>query len=165
MTSLRERIEAKARRTATLPILVGDAAAGMAAVTDALRQLQAHEADKPEDPGDEFRAEEQRLRDAVQEAVAAQQEMVVQVKLQALPDDEWEAVFGGVEPDENGELALDEFRAALLAACCVDEDLRDEKWWEQQLSGPQWTKGEKIAADRILLDLNLSAPAGGSGKG
>jgi hypothetical protein len=47
----------------------------------------------------------------------------------------------------------------------VDEDLRDEKWWEQQLSRPEWTKGEKIAADRILLDLNLTAPAGAPGKG
>jgi hypothetical protein len=165
VTSLRERIEAKARRTAMLPILVGDAAASTAAVTEALRQLQNHQATKPEEPDEAYGAEEQRLRDAVQEAVRAQQEMVVQVELQALPADEWEAVFGGVEPDENGELALDEFRAALLAACCVDADLRDEDWWAQQLSGPQWTKGEKVAADRVLLDLNLTAPAGPPGKG
>lgn len=165
MTSLRERIEAKARRTASLPILVGDAASGMAAVTEALRQLQNHQSAAPSEPGEEFVAEESRLKAVLQEALAAQQELVVNVELQALPDDEWEAVFGGVEPDENGELALDEFRAALLAACCVDEDLRDEAWWEKQLSGPQWTKGEKIAADRILLDLNLSAPAGTPGKG
>jgi hypothetical protein len=33
----------------------------------------------------------------------------------------------------------------------VDESLRDEDWWEQQLAGPQWTKGDKVAADRILL--------------
>jgi hypothetical protein len=165
VTSLKERIEAKARRSVSLPILVGDASSAIAAVTEALRALQNYQNAAPEEPDDEFRAEEQRLRDGVDEAVAAQREMIVQVKLQALPADEWEAVFGGVEPDEDGELALDDFRAALLAACCVDEDLRDEKWWEEQLSGPQWTKGEKIAADRILLDLNLSAPAGSPGKG
>lgn len=165
MTSLRERIEAKTRRTASLPILVGDAASGMAAVTEAVRLLQNHQAEAPEEPDEAFQAEEQRLRDSVRDALTAQQELVVHVKLQSLPDDEWEAVFGTVEPDEDGLLALDEFRAALLAACCVDEDLRDAGWWEQQLAGPQWTKGEKIAADRILLDLNLSAPSGGSGKG
>jgi len=165
VTSLRERIEAKARRTTTLPILVGDATSSTAAVTEALRQLQNHQATKPEEPDEAYAAEEQRLTGAVQDAVKAQQEMVVHVQLQALPADEWEAVFGGVEPDENGELALDEFRAALLAACCVDEDLRDEDWWARQLTGPQWTKGEKGAADRILLDLNLTAPAGPPGKG
>jgi hypothetical protein len=165
VTSLRERIEAKARRTASLPILVGDAAAGMAAVTEALRQLQNHDAAKPEEPDEAYQADGQRLRDAVNAAVAEQSDMVVHVKLQALPPDEWEAVFGGVEPDEDGELALDDFRAALLAASCVDEDLRDVAWWEQQLASPAWSKGDKIAADRTLLDLNLSAPMGGSGKG
>jgi hypothetical protein len=47
----------------------------------------------------------------------------------------------------------------------VDEDLRDVSWWEQQLARPEWTKGDKIAADRILLDLNLTRPAGPPGKG
>jgi hypothetical protein len=163
VTSLRERIEAKARRTVSLPILVDETDTATAAVTEALRQLQSHQRTKPDEPDEAYTAEEQRLRDAVQDAVQAQSDLVVHVKLQALPADEWEAVFGGVEPDENGELALDEFRAALLAACCVDEDLRDEHWWEQRLT--TWTKGEKIAADRILLDLNLTAPAGAPGKG
>lgn len=163
MTSLRERIEAKARRTVSLPILVDETDTATAAVTEALRQLQNHQRTKPDEADEAWTVEEQRLTRVVQDAVKAQQDLVVHVKLQALPADEWEAVFGGVEPDENGELALDEFRAALLAACCVDEDLRDEQWWEQRLTG--WTKGEKIAADRILLELNLSAPAGASGKG
>lgn len=163
MTSLRERIEAKARRTVSLPILVDETETATAAVTETLRQLQNHQRTAPDEPDEAFRAEEQRLRDAVQDAVKAQQDLVVHVKLRALPADEWEAVFGAVELDENGEADLDECRAAVLAACCVDEDLRDEQWWEQRLS--TWTKGEKIAADFILLDLNLGAPARSPGKG
>lgn len=165
MTSLKERIEAKSRRTASLPIPVGDAAEGLAAVTEALRQLQQHQAAAPDEPDEAHKAEEQRLTEAVQAAVAAQAELVVHVKLRALPSDEWEAVFGPMEPDENGEIDLDEVRAALLAASCVDEDLRDEAWWEQQLARPEWSKGDKLAVNRTLLDLNLSVPQGSPGKG
>lgn len=165
MTSLRERIEAKARRTAELPILVGDASSAMAAVTEALRLLQNHQAAAPEQPDEAYTAEEQRLLDAVQQAVAAQSEMVVDVKIQALPADEWEAIFGPLEPDENGEIDLDEVRAALLAASCVDEELRDEAWWEEQLARPEWSKGDKLAINNTLLNLNHSAMLGGSGKG
>lgn len=165
MTSLRERIEAKARRTAKLPILLGDVTAATAAVTEALRQLQNHQAAKPEGPDEAYEAEDKRLRDAVEQAVREQQELVVYVDLQALPADEWEAVFGPIEPDENGEISLDEVRAALLAASCVDEDLRDEAWWEEQLARPEWSKGDKLAINNTLLDLNHSAMLGRPGKG
>jgi hypothetical protein len=165
VTSLRERIEAKTRRTASLPILVGDATSATAAVTEALRLLQNFQAAAPDDPDEAYRAEEQRLREALQATLNAQAEMVLHVRLQALPADEWEAIFGPIEPDENGDISLDEVRATLLAASCVDEELRDEGWWEEQLARPEWSKGDKLAINQTLLDLNHSAMLGGSGKG
>lgn len=170
MTSLRELIERKARRTAQLPVLVGDASGTARAVADAVSALQAHQREvagreDPEALSDEDKATEQRLRDDVTSALAAQQQTVVLVELQALDSHEWDAVFGDIEPDADGTIPLDDYRAALLAACCVDEGLRDAAWWEQQLARPEWTKGDKINADNVLLGLNLHVPKGPLGKG
>jgi hypothetical protein len=81
-------------------------------------------------------AEEQRLREELTQALADQQDTVVLVELQALPDDEWDAVFGDIEPDADGEIPLDDFRAALLAASCVDPELRDVTGGRRSLPGP-----------------------------
>jgi type IV secretory pathway VirJ component len=165
VSSLRQLIESKARRTASLPILVGDAEGAAMAVAVAVQALQEHLAAAGDDPGDEQRAAEQTLRDGVKQALAAQRETVIEVRLQALPDDEWDAIFGDIEPDEDGEISLDDFRAVLLAASCVDEELRDAAWWESQLARPEWTKGDKLAINNLLLGLNLRVPEGPAGKG
>lgn len=169
MTSLRDLIERKSRRTAHLPILVGDAAGTARAVADAVSALQAHQREvagrEDPTPTDEDAAAEQRLRDVVTAALAEQQQTVVLVELQALESHEWDTVFGDIEPDEDGTIPLDDFRAALLAASCVDESLRDAEWWDAQLARPEWSKGDKINADNVLLGLNLRAPQGPPGKG
>ena len=166
MTSLRELLERKARRTAQLPVLVGDASGAALAVAAAVKALQDHQVTMDGDEAsEEQKATEQQLRDAVTEALRAQRETVVLVELQALDAHEWDAVFGDVEPDADGVIELDDYRAALLAASCVDESLRDADWWEQQLARPEWSKGDKINADQTLIGLNLRAPQGPLGKG
>lgn len=159
MTSLRELIEGKARRTRKLPILVGDATAAAERVqlaSVALEQARLAGADE---------AEVQQLREELDAAVEEQTSTVVLVELQSLAPDEWDAIFGPIEPDADGEIDLDECRAVLLAASCTDPGLQDADWWQQQLARPEWTKGEKLGADDVLLGLNLRVPMGPPGKG
>lgn len=161
--SLRELIEAKQRRTAKLPILVGNPSVAAAEVEAARRALVLHEellARKPS--GKKPTAAEKRrtetLRADLKSVVEKFQQMTIEVELQSLPDDEWEALFGDLEPGEDGEIDLTSIHAPLLAASCVDEELQDADWWKQQLSRPEWTDGDKGLISRILLELNLYAP-------
>jgi len=173
--SLAALIEAKSRRTEALPILVGDASAAAAEVAlhrgaleaqqATARQLREQGVEPP--AGVDERVEQ--LRANLSDALARAAATVVQVPLQSLPPDQWDAVLDPLEPDESGEIDLDEVRATLVAASVVvdDEDaaLRDPAWWETQFGRPEWTKGEKLAVNHLLLRLNLHTPSGSSGKG
>lgn len=168
MTSLREQLEAKARRTGSIPIQVGDLPAAGARVDRCkidldlyLNVRETSGAEVPEE-GDE---REQQLRAALLKAMAAMSDAVVQVQVTALPDDEFDMLWADVEPNDDGRLDSDELRAAFLAASCVDEELQDPAWWLEQLSLPSWSKGDKLAVDKYLLDLNMATPVGNAGKG
>lgn len=170
--SLRDRIAAKTRRTASFPLQVGDAAAAAAeagvrraALELHLNRVQQRVAEQGGQQTDEEQKRTLVLRGALKEAKDRHADTVVMVELQALPDDEWDAILGDAPEDENGDIDLDDVRGALLAASCVDETLRDQVWWEQQLARPEFSKGDKIAITNTLLQLNLNTPDGRSGKG
>jgi hypothetical protein len=163
VTSLRALIEGKARRTAMLPILVGDAAAATARVAAASEALQSYRA--LQEDGAEETDEGQRLRDELTAAMEAHAQTVVLVEVRSLPADEWDAVFGAVEPDAEGEISLDECRGVLMAASCTDPELQDAGWWEEQFARPEWSKGDKLAINNRLLELNHHVPTGPLGKG
>jgi len=171
VSDLKARIEAKARRTATLPIQVGDVAAAAADVQTVrgaleLRQQQLKEqrlAGVDVDPASDDRLVQ--LLEQLGAALQRQADTVVPVKLQALDPDAWDAVLDSIEPDEEGSIDLTEVRATLLAASAVDEDLRDETWWAEQLARPEWSKGDRLAINNLLLELNLHVPSEAAGKG
>jgi hypothetical protein len=162
--SLRDLIEAKQRRTAKLPILVGNPSAAAAEVESTRRALAMHHetlavkkaAGKKATVAE--RKRETELRDALKQAVDQLAGLTVEVELQALPDDEWEALFGGLEADESGDIDLTSIHAPLLAASAIDPDLQDADWWAEQLKKPEWTDGDKAAISRTLLELNAFAP-------
>lgn len=172
MTSLRDRIAAKQRRTASFPLQVGDLGAAQAEVDtfrgaldvhlQVLRDRQERGGGEPTEADHEKTAE---LRGKLREAQARVADTVVVVELQALPDDEWDAILGEAPEDENGDIDLDDVRGALLAASCTDPDLQDAEWWDEQFARPEYSKGDKIAVNNALLALNLNTPDGRQGKG
>lgn len=169
--SLRARIEAKARRTATLPLQVGNVAAAAATVAMRRAALEGHlsavrkraEDGTPASDADNDRAEQ--LRRQLADAEQAHADSVVLIELQALDDDVWDAVLGDAPTDAAGDIDLDDVRAALMAASCVDPELQDEAWWEAQLARPEYSKGDKLALTNVLMALNLNTPEGRQGKG
>jgi hypothetical protein len=170
--SLRELIAAKQRRTARLRILVGDPRTAAAEVDTFRTALRIHQqqvqgrADAGHEPDEGVRAEEERLRASLKEATDRLAATVVEVEVQALPADEWDAIFGPIEPDEDGELDITDLHAALLAASCVDPELRDESWWREQLGRDDiWSKGDRLTITNVLLQLNIYGPPGVPGKG
>lgn len=172
MTSLRERIEAKKRRTASFPLQLGDAAAAAAEVQVRRGALDLHQRQVAErtdrDGGQPTEAEAKRtivLRGALREATERREETVVDVELQSLEDSVWDEVLSHAGEDENGDIDLDDVRAELLAASCTDESLRDADWWTEQLAKPSFSKGDKLAINNLLMSLNLNTPAGRQGKG
>lgn len=166
MSSLRDLIARKARRTATFSIPVGDVAAADADVAKCRYLLVAHQAKPvPDDDAGEAADETARLQAELDAAIDHRAAAVVRVQLQALPDAEWDAALDELPIGEDGGPDISDIRAALMAACCVDPDLQDETWWSEQLTGPAWSKGELLALNTCLLTLNLAVPAEAAGKG
>jgi hypothetical protein len=177
VTSLREQIEAKQRRTSRLSILVGDAEAAQVEVQTFRAALQVHQEQikgksdaarakgETYEPTEEETAQQERLRADLADAVSRANGTVAVVELQALEPDDWDALFGPVEPGEDGDYDLADIHAAALAASCTDPDLRDEAWWKEQLSRPIWSKGDRAAISAKLLELNVYGPPAAPGKG
>lgn len=161
--SLRALIEGKQRRTAKLPILIGNPSVAAAAVEKARRALVLHEetlARKPsgKKPTAAERKKTEQLREDLKAVVSDFAAMTVEVELQSLPEDEWEALFATVEPGEDGDYDLTSIHAPLLAASCTDPELQDAEWWAGELKKPTWTDGDKGLITRILLELNIYGP-------
>lgn len=163
---LRDLIDAKQRRTARLPILVGDPSAAMAEVAKVQEALRLHaEALGAREPTEDEAAREAQLRADAQAALDRQAAMIVWVDLQSLPDDEWDGMVGDLEPGENGLPDLTPIHAPLLAASCTDPELQDAEWWAVALKRPEWTDGDKASITQKLFELNIYAPSGSPGKG
>jgi hypothetical protein len=170
--SLRERLEAKARRTASVPVLVGDAAAAEAEVAtfraglDVHLQVLAGRRQRGEDVGPDDDKQTAKLRKQLGDAQKRLAATVVNVEIQSLPPDEWDALCADLPDDpETGGFDITDLRAAIMAACCVDPELQDSEWWEEQFRRPEWSKGELLAVNMALLNLNLATPSGFAGKG
>lgn len=147
---LRELIEEKQRRTAKLPILVGhpgQIAARVSAVQEALQAATTAE-------------EWDRRRGELEDATEAQAGLVAWVDVRSLPDDQWDAVIGDLDLDEQGLPDLTPVLPVLLAASCDEQ--QDAEWWAEQLARPEWTDDEKAAVKLRLLELNMYVPSGGS---
>ncbi|WP_182112887.1 hypothetical protein [Actinotalea sp. JY-7876] len=154
MSSIRDRLAAKARRRVVIPVLVSDPTEDRrrAAVADA--EFLAAQA-RPARAGD---------LPALQEAAAAARAAVAQhfedVAFRALRPDDLEALIAehskGEEPDR------DALRAALAAECAEDEALRDEAWWREQLDPKttSWSSGERDQLYfELLTGLHYTVPA------
>ena len=171
--SLSALIEGKTRRTDVLPVRVGDTSAAAAAVATHRAALEAHQSkarfrqENGAEPSSTDAEQEERLRAALAAALQRQAATIVLVPVQALEPDVWDQLLDTLEEDETGELDLTDVRATLLAASCVDDDpnLRDAQWWATQLARPEWSKGELLAVNNLLLSLNLNVPDGRAGKG
>jgi hypothetical protein len=107
------------------------------------------------DPVDEVEVAD--LARQVAEAETAVESHSELVELQALPDAEWEA--GQTEClDGDGDVDWSRALPLLLAASCVDEDLKDADWWAETLTGEAWTAGDRDMLKMTLLRLNVFAP-------
>jgi hypothetical protein len=162
--SLRAQIEAKQRRTANVPILVGNPSAAAAEINTFRAGLAAHlatlESKKKagKRPTKSDRENEERLQAELRAAVERQGAMTVEVEIQSLPDDEWEAALAQLGDEDREQYDLSSILAVLLAASCTDPELQDAEWWTDQLKRPEWTDGDKAAISRAFLQLNVYAP-------
>lgn len=157
--SLRSRIEAKARRRVVYPVQVTDPTATAAALAEAERLVALYTATTaPDDASDEDRerlAKAEALRDAARAEHASH---YAEVTFRALSPDEFEALAASYRDDAGG-LDTKALSAPLAAACAEDEDLRDEEWWAEQLTGGSWNTAEVGVLTTTLLDLNYSSPS------
>lgn len=155
--TLRERLEAKARRHIEVRVVVDDTAVAARLASEA-EQLAAV-ADLARD--DDLVA---RAAAAKEEAAAALADCFVTVGFDALDPDDYEALISGFV-DEAGELDDQGVLPALAAACAAEEDLRDVDWWAQRLTAGVWNSGERGALLYALTALNQGTPGPGPGKG
>ncbi|HKN38788.1 MAG TPA: hypothetical protein VJ456_06745 [Acidimicrobiia bacterium] len=161
---MRDRIEAKQRRTVKWPLLVGNPSAAAADIETFRKALAAHQAvltakkQAKKRPTKADLAREGQLKADLQSALKRASETVEMIELQSLPEDEWEALFGPIEPDENGELDLTPIHAVALAASCTDPELQDVDWWTEQFKRPEWSAGDRSVLSKMLLELNVYAP-------
>lgn len=157
--SLRERLEAKARRRVVWTVQVSDPDLAQAAAAAASAERQA---------GGAVGVSEGAAR-ALDEVVADTRDQVAshfeRVEFEALAPEDFEALLAA-HVDEHGDVDRPAMRAALAGACAVDEDLRDADWWAEQLASGRWSKGEVDDLYHLLFTvLNYSVPRGGYSKG
>lgn len=171
MSSLKERLEAKQRRTVRHPVLVGDAAAAEAEVATFRAALDTHQqvlAGRRRDgvePTDSEMEQTAKLRGQLSEAQKRLGACVEMVELRALEPAEWDALCDELPEDPDGGYDISVMRSLLMAASCTDPELQDATWWDAQFSRPEWSKGDLLAVNSALLQLNLNTPGPGSGKG
>jgi hypothetical protein len=84
--------------------------------------------------------------------------MTVEIELQSLPDDQWEAAIAELGDEDRENFNLSSILAVLTAASCTDPELQDTEWWAAQLARPEWTDGDKSSLASTLLNLNVFAP-------
>jgi len=161
---VRDLIEAKQRRTASQPILVGNPSAAVAEVkqlsVDLLEHMRAMAAKKQagKKPTKADTDHEAKLKADLESAQKRHASMTVEIELQSLPDDEWEAAIAELDGDARENYDLSSILAVLLAASCTDPELQDAEWWAAQLARPEWTDGDKSSVAATLLNLNVFAP-------
>lgn len=158
--SLRERLQAKARRRVTVNVQVTDPADDARRAAEARVMLLAAQANP--DRVDELPALERAVEEA-DDAVAAH---MVAVEFEQLTDADFEAVVAAHTTDDGVD--QDAVLPVLAAACAVDEDLQDEEWWAEQLDPTSgvWSPGERDHLYyKIYSELHYAIPSGVVPKG
>lgn len=147
---LRERLAAKTRRRAVLPIELGPledhVVVELAQAQAAL--VKAHT------------RQDQEGVDELQEHIAdLRSTNRVELAFTALDPDVFEKVAAAYPSAEGVDGGMDWKKAlpALATLCADDEDLRDEEYWTEQLS--TWSQGERLTLWRTLFSLNTSTPS------
>ncbi len=147
--SLRDRLAAKQRRRAVVPIQVSDPGPDYAKFQGALVALRVAQQREDNQPG-----EVEGLKATAEAAEAAVNGHFAEVELEALPGPEWEAAMARWSGEKvDWAVAL----APLLAESCVDEELRDEQWWAERIADPAWSEGDLDVLRIALLRLNVHA--------
>jgi hypothetical protein len=162
--SLRERLQGRARRRASVLVQVEDTATSSELLAAARIRLNntltalddARAGDVDEEDVARLQAELDPLRDEVQRALNAQSACYAAIEMVALPAPEWEAVVAA-HPAEGDDQWIDWQRAlpVILAASCVAEDLQDEQWWGEFLASPATTAGQRDTFRAQVTELNL----------
>lgn len=146
--SLRDRIAAKERRRAEVPIQITDPTQDHEAWVAVASALEL--ARQREDNG----AEIERLQAQLDEANERLRANWESVTLLAMPPGDWEAAMHQWQGED--EVNWGEALAPLLAESCEDPELRDAQWWQEQLSRPEWSDGDIATLRMALLQLNVS---------
>lgn len=156
--SLKKRLAAKKRRVLTVPVQVcepGPARARLKEASQAL--LMAEFAKHAEDVLEPLRAAKAAAEDALEACFE-------RVEFAALDPADMERLMSA-HTKADGETDDVALLPVLAAESATDEDLRDESWWIEQLTGGTWTYGERTSLYAELISLNYdvtqpSAPKG-----
>ena len=150
MTGLRAQLEAKQRRRLVQPIQITNPAADQQVWMGVTAALQLEQNKPAEDRSDAVVANLSKQLDDAWERVRSH---YVDVELQSMPRDDWNAAMTEWQGEDgiNWPAAL----APLIAACCVDEDLRDPEWWRTQLELDSWSEGDTNSLRMAVLALNV----------
>lgn len=161
---VRDRLEGKGRRTATVPVPVEDPAEHEKALEAAETFLAAARA---RDAREDAQTPSQAVLDAqavCDGALARLEACFERVEFGSMEPAAFEALLAE-HTDVEGELDVDTFRPILIAACATDSELQDAAWWAEQLGTPKWAHGEREALYVACWRLNFSPPRGRLGKG
>lgn len=144
--SVRAQLEAKQRRKLDVPVLISDPSADQEALLQVVAALGMARS----------RNESvQELERQQEESAARLEAHWVRVPLQQLPPAEWEAITATCQTEAGTDWS--KALPPLLAASCLDEELKDEAWWAGMLDGGTWSVGEINTLKLALLRLNVEA--------
>jgi len=154
VSALRDRLAAKARRRTVFHVEISDAEDARRRVDEAQQQVTLRG----------FMDGASELETAKAALAAAEQELAKHyepVEFQAATPADYEALSAAHFQDKkDDDIDIDAVLPALAAICAVEEDMRDEAWWSDQLSPATsaWSAGERSALYNRLVDLNVARP-------
>lgn len=147
MTSLRERLAAKAVRRSSFHVPLGD---DPSVSLEALQQAEVALA-LVKDDDKRGRTAAAKKRDKLR---AEYNEQFAEVWIKAMPRSDYHALCEQFETEDGVD--WDQLLPAILAESCEDEDLRDAEFWREQFRA--WPQGDFLAIQATVLNLNMQTP-------
>jgi hypothetical protein len=143
----------KATRRVTVSVALSDATETVARVNRLERDLIMASARNDRTEVDRLEAEVAAKRVELSEHYA-------EIEFAACPPGDFEALQTDFTSDDGGidSGKLSANLPALVVACVVDEELRDEEFWKEQLESGAWSYGERVNLANRLVGLNVTAP-------
>jgi hypothetical protein len=163
--SLRDQLSAKVPRTVTVQVQVSDPGPAREVLTAAEKRHTL--LDVMKDTAPDKTAHRKSLvaaKKALDDARAAVAEHFVDVVFVAAKPADVDKVFGD-HVDAKGEWDEAATVPHLAALCAQDPELQDPTWWDQQLNGGVWARGERSQLWTALIGLNIIPPSKGLPKG